>query len=244
MKPNKKYYAVYKGKQTGVFNTWNEIKPLVQKFKGAKFKSFSLYEQAKKYAETGKDDLFDEIKKEINNFEKIKKNVNSLNFETANPMPDCLDIYVDGACSNNGKKGAIASYGIYVGKDNPDNECDLLPYPPATSPRAELFAIIRCIEKFRSKLYMNNDISKQLNIYTDCGYTIDCVNNFETWRKNNFTTSNGTEVLNLDLVIPLNEYIQKYNNIKLIKVGGHARIYGNEMADRLARSVIKKFKNQ
>ncbi len=37
----KKYYAVKKGKKTGIFNTWDECKRQVDGFKGAIYKSFT-----------------------------------------------------------------------------------------------------------------------------------------------------------------------------------------------------------
>lgn len=36
----KKYYVVWKGKKTGVFESWDEVKTLIQGFAGAKYKSF------------------------------------------------------------------------------------------------------------------------------------------------------------------------------------------------------------
>ena len=36
----KKYYVVWKGKKTGVFNSWDEVKELIQGYPGAKYKSF------------------------------------------------------------------------------------------------------------------------------------------------------------------------------------------------------------
>lgn len=47
--PNKKFYAVQKGRKTGIFNTWDECKEQVNGFKDAKFKSFRILEEAQKY---------------------------------------------------------------------------------------------------------------------------------------------------------------------------------------------------
>lgn len=46
-----KYYAVAKGRKTGVFSSWSECKSSVHGFKGAVFKSFSSLEEAKDYLE-------------------------------------------------------------------------------------------------------------------------------------------------------------------------------------------------
>lgn len=42
----KKYYAVRKGRKTGVFETWNECKAAVSGFSGAAYKSFTSREEA------------------------------------------------------------------------------------------------------------------------------------------------------------------------------------------------------
>ncbi len=45
----KKFYAVKKGKVTGVFKTWEECKAFVDGFPGAEYKSFTTVEEAKAY---------------------------------------------------------------------------------------------------------------------------------------------------------------------------------------------------
>ena len=47
--PNKKkYYTVWKGHHTGVFESWDDCKAQIKDFKGAQYKSFSSFEAAKK----------------------------------------------------------------------------------------------------------------------------------------------------------------------------------------------------
>ena len=42
----KKYYVVWKGKETGVFSSWDKVKKLVQGFEGAQYKSFAEKKEA------------------------------------------------------------------------------------------------------------------------------------------------------------------------------------------------------
>ncbi len=46
-KPKKKYYTVWKGHHTGVFDTWNDCKAQIINFEGAQYKSFPTFESAK-----------------------------------------------------------------------------------------------------------------------------------------------------------------------------------------------------
>ncbi len=43
-----KYYVVWKGKKTGVFTSWDEVKLLIQGVPGAKYKSFSSRDEAER----------------------------------------------------------------------------------------------------------------------------------------------------------------------------------------------------
>ncbi len=42
----KKYYVIWKGKETGVFSSWDKVKKLVQGVEGAKYKSFGSKTEA------------------------------------------------------------------------------------------------------------------------------------------------------------------------------------------------------
>ena len=45
----KKYYAVKKGKKTGVFKSWAECRAAVEGYPGAEYKGFALIEEANAY---------------------------------------------------------------------------------------------------------------------------------------------------------------------------------------------------
>lgn len=43
-----KFYVVWKGKQTGIYNSWNACKAVIKDYKGAEYKSFPTFDLAKK----------------------------------------------------------------------------------------------------------------------------------------------------------------------------------------------------
>ncbi|WP_299223301.1 ribonuclease H family protein [uncultured Psychroserpens sp.] len=47
-KKKKKYYTVWKGHHTGVFDSWDDCKAQIKDFQGAQYKSFTTFEAAKK----------------------------------------------------------------------------------------------------------------------------------------------------------------------------------------------------
>ncbi|MEC3906028.1 ribonuclease H family protein [Tamlana sp. 2201CG12-4] len=46
-KKKKKYYTVWKGHKTGVFESWNDCKAQIKDFQGAQYKSFATFDAAK-----------------------------------------------------------------------------------------------------------------------------------------------------------------------------------------------------
>ncbi|MDR1773704.1 MAG: RNase H1/viroplasmin domain-containing protein, partial [Clostridioides sp.] len=56
---SKKFYVVRKGRNTGIFNTWNECKKQVDGFSGAEYKSFTSHSDAKIYLSGSTSDFED-----------------------------------------------------------------------------------------------------------------------------------------------------------------------------------------
>lgn len=54
-----KYYAIRKGKKTGIFNKWSEVQELIKGFSGAEYKSFKTLEEAEIYLNNITEDIID-----------------------------------------------------------------------------------------------------------------------------------------------------------------------------------------
>lgn len=48
MAKKKKFYVVWKGKHPGIFESWKDCKAQIEGYKGAQYKSFATFEEAKK----------------------------------------------------------------------------------------------------------------------------------------------------------------------------------------------------
>ena len=53
----KKFYAVKKGKKTGIFFEWEEVKELISGFSGAEYKGFKTHKEAEEYLYGGAEQL-------------------------------------------------------------------------------------------------------------------------------------------------------------------------------------------
>lgn len=92
-KKKKKYYAVWKGHHTGVFETWDDCKAQIKDFQGAQYKSFTTFEAAKKA-------LKENFKDHIGKNKKFKSELTELQLKKIG-KPNYNSISVDAASSGN-----------------------------------------------------------------------------------------------------------------------------------------------
>lgn len=80
----KNFYAVGKGRETGIFGSWDEAKEKVSGFKGAVYKGFKTWEEAEEWFEDYTDDQerkTKEEKKEKENEVHEESEMYDVNFE-------------------------------------------------------------------------------------------------------------------------------------------------------------------
>ncbi|KDQ50240.1 hypothetical protein JAAARDRAFT_588769 [Jaapia argillacea MUCL 33604] len=140
-------------------------------------------------------------------------------------------VYTDGACSNNGKVGAVAGIGVWWGHDHPSNISERCP-GDQTNNRAELIALIRVLESTPIG-------TRPLLIKTDSQYSMNCVNTWlPGWERNNWRSANGNPVKNKPLIQYLSVLLRARHHFKqkveLAYVKGHSGDEGNDGADGLA----------
>lgn len=88
-KKKKKYYTVWKGHHTGIFESWNDCKAQIKDFKGAQYKSFITFDAAKKALKGNYKDYIGKSKKFTSELSqaKLKKigqpNYNSISVDAA-----------------------------------------------------------------------------------------------------------------------------------------------------------------
>lgn len=132
-----------------------------------------------------------------------------------------LNVYTDGSCVNNGKKGAVGGIGVYFGSVDDErniSECVPLGDPvngKVTNQSAELLACIRAIERgiFRdsppptmSQLHHQTKTKSNahlflgvvMTIYTDSEYVVKSMNSWASaWSKNGWKTRHGQPIANI-----------------------------------------------
>lgn len=115
----KSVFAVARGRQVGLFNTWDECEKSVKGFQGAVFKKFENTEDASRWL---------------------------LGMTLPKATEEMVDVYVDGSCLHNQTPGlATAGVGVWFGENDPRNVSERL-VGKQTNQRAEIVAVIRALE--------------------------------------------------------------------------------------------------
>ena len=140
---------------------------------------------------------------------------------------ETVEIYTDGACSNNPGPGGFGTILMYQ-----DIKKEISGYKENTTNNImEMTAVIEGLNMLKRKC--------QCRIYSDSAYVVNAFkqNWIDNWEKNNWKTANKKEVKNKELWIELKELVKKHN-AEFIKVKGHSDNEYNNRCDELARQAI------
>ena len=135
---NKKFYVVWKGKETGVFSSWDKTKTKVQGFEGAEYKSFISKTEADKA-----------FKKNFSDYK--RKSTPKIGLSTAEKksygVPIKNSLTVDAACSGNPGKME------YRGVLNHNNQeiFKMGPFSNGTNNIGEFLALVHGISLLKKK---------------------------------------------------------------------------------------------
>ena len=137
-----------------------------------------------------------------------------------------IKVYTDGACSGNGKEGAIGGWAFCVIGEN-----DELIYGESgaevntTNNRMEFTAMLRALQWTEKNL--NNNF---IEYYTDSALLYNTLTQWiEGWKNNDWKRKTG-EIKNLDLV----KQLYKYSNKNFNHLRGHHGDKWNEWCDKAA----------
>lgn len=147
-----------------------------------------------------------------------------------------FEIYCDGGCRGNqsddniGGWGAVLKYRdrtkeIHGGEENTTNN------------KMELTACIRALQT------IHGNRTVPVEIYCDSAYVVNGMNSWiKGWIKNGWINSKKKPVENKDLWKRLLALSLSHDDIKFIKVKGHADNEGNNRADELANLAMDELK--
>ncbi len=234
----KKFYVVWKGRETGIFTTWAECKSLVDGFAGARYKSFPTREEAESAfggQPNSKAAMKNASMKKTQGATATKKAKSApLSQVQIDAMEFDVKIFTDGGCEPNpGEAGT----GLAVYQNNELSELWYGLYQSlGTNNTAELNGLQQALLIAKEKLTLGYSVG----IFCDSKYSIDCVTKWAIgWEKKGWTKQGG-EIKNLDIIKPTYALYQEIaSKIAIHHVNGHVGIEGNELADRMSILAIE-----
>lgn len=154
MSKKKKYYVVWDGHHTGIFDSWETCKVQINGYKGAKYKSFSSKEEAVKAFDNNYSDYIT----------KAKKHQKQTLLEV-NSLPLWESISVDAACSGN--PGMMEYQGVETNTGK--RIFHYGPVPHGTNNIGEFLALVHGLAHLKK-------IGSALPIYSDSKIAIAWIN--------------------------------------------------------------------
>lgn len=243
-----KYYVVWNGRKPGVYGDWDSCKAQVDKFPGARFKSFSNRADAESAfkgspgaaASAG---AVGSAQTTRRSGAARKTGAGKSGAAARSPrtwtaaeiatVPVEVKIFTDGGCEPNpGKSGSgLALYRnevlaeLWYGLHNPHG----------TNNTAELNALHQALIMARQELESGRSVA----IFSDSSYAIQCITQWaEGWKKKGWTRPGG-EIRNLALIQTMYALHQTLKEqVQLMHVNGHVGVEGNELADRMSLLAI------
>ncbi|XP_011875673.1 PREDICTED: ribonuclease H1-like isoform X2 [Vollenhovia emeryi] len=148
-----------------------------------------------------------------------------------------VNVYTDGACSSNGYKNARAGIGVWFQDNHPLNVSEPVE-GRATNNNAEIQAVTAAARQAKKAGV------KKLKINTDSKFLISCITQWmPSWKRRGWKTAGDKPVINKKELLEMEEALKSLT-VAWNHVNGHAGIYGNEMADKLAREGCLRYKSQ
>lgn len=227
-----KYYAVKKGRQTGIFTSWDVTEKQVKGYPAAKFKSFKTQAEAKQYL-SGQSQLAAE-----------KRPV-----AAKSGIADAeIVLYTDGGSRNHGNvkgghvkandKAAWAYLIVNHGKRiaNSGGEWG------ATNNRMEIMAFYQALNYLNAQGLQDDPITAVL----DSKYVLNAVTKgwLKGWQRRGWTKSGGGKLENKELWQQVADKLRHFSHITFHWTKGHADNEGNVYVDELLNRTMDQMKTK
>ena len=215
----KKFYAVKRGRKTGLYTVWAECAAQVKGFQGAVYKGFMTENEARAW---------------LGGADARTEQPRAAAEMAAPPAPDAdYIIHTDGSCLRNpGGAGGWAAVIETAATGAVEEKSGGA--PETTNNRMELTAALMALSAVPE--------GARVALYTDSQYLKNAFTKFwlPAWKKRGWKKADGEPVLNQDLWVQLDAAFAA-RQVQFHWVKGHAGNPRNERCDALARAEAEKF---
>jgi len=225
----KKFYVVWHGREPGIYTDWESCRKQVDKFNGARYKSFPTREEAEAAFNGTKSTASKTAGRAPARRRPAARTVKTYSAAEIEAMEVPVKIFTDGGCEPNpGKAGS----GVALYRDGELEELWYGLYTPhGTNNTAELGALYRGLKLAEGERAAGRSVA----LFCDSKYAVQCIVLWaEGWEKKGWKKSGG-EIKNLELIQAIYAlYNTIADGVQLLHVNGHVGVEGNELADRMS----------
>tara|TARA_B110000858_G_scaffold144192_1_gene163732 strand:- start:1401 stop:2414 length:1014 start_codon:yes stop_codon:yes gene_type:complete len=257
-----KYYAVYKGYKTGVYENWDECFEQIKGYSSAMYKKCDNLNDAEYYYKNGvvnQEPKYEDLSKYFGGapltykkecFFTTDKSPQSKTIKQSNiiqPKSNIkntgiiqskspIEVYTDGGCINNGKANALAGVGVFFGNGDPRNISRRFKGKQSNN-TAEINAMIDVSIILKKEI----ENKREVHIYYDSDYAMKACTSYGRKLASNGWTDKKP---NMELVKKAYTAFKDKPNIKFKHIKAHTgkqdrHSLGNEGADMLATLAIR-----
>jgi ribonuclease HI len=224
---SRKFYVVWEGREKGIFTDWDTCRRQVEKFAGAKYKSYKTRTEAENAYRAG----YTKPTPKSKTAPKRPRAGGPKTFSAAEiaALDVTTTIFTDGGCEPNPGKAAS---GLAVYRDGSVEELYYGLYnPQGTNNTAELNALHQALMMAEKEIAAGSSVA----ILCDSSYSIQCVTKWAVgWEKRGWKKKDG-EIKNLEVIQKMYALYNKLKGkVQVLHVNGHVGVEGNELADRMS----------
>jgi len=223
----KKYYVVWEGRKKGIFSDWDSCQQQIDKFAGARYKSFKSRDQAEAAFRAGPQAEISKARIPVRKYSGA--DLKTYSAEEIAALPAQTKIFPDGGCEPNPGQAAP---GVAVYRSGQVAELWYGLYDPqGTNNTAELNALHQALLMAEKEIEEKATVA----IFCDSKYSIQCVTKWAAgWERKGWKKPGG-DIKNLDLIQPMFAlYTKIKKSVQVLHVNGHVGVEGNELADRMS----------
>ncbi|BEU86553.1 hypothetical protein TAMA11512_00170 [Selenomonas sp. TAMA-11512] len=231
----KKYYAVRRGRTTGIFTDWMSCKASIDGFQGARYKGFLSREEAEAW-------LLGDDPRDGRSARPMKSVRAGDIAETGTPgslsdlfgksaaapaVPEGHLVYTDGSCLRN--PAGPGGWAVCIVDESAANGFRTVSggVPSTTNNRMEMTAVIEALRTVSP--------GDSLTVVTDSQYVKNGITKWIfSWKKRGWKKADGESVLNQDLWMEMDR-LMATRRVDFQWVKGHAGSRYNEICDALAK---------
>jgi ribonuclease HI len=231
MSAGRKFYAVVKGVQPGLYGTWAEAEPHVKGFAGALYKGFAQLSEAIAWFEekAGRaPDLLGTLASTSITHQQGARNAAREHDWQAQLNEGKAIIFTDGGADPNPGPGGYGVVMLYGGPPGRPHRKELNGgFRRTTNNRMEIMACIAALSALKRH--------SEVVVYTDSRYLADAIGKgwAQRWRANGWRRNDGQPAINADLWARLLDLLDQHT-VSFVWLKGHAGSRENERCDQLA----------